>query len=110
MIGGALYDNIGYRSTCDLLALTCAGYAIIYFTFNVGFSIVSKTNKMKDEMEALKQYYVEEAEQDYGEEEYGDEGDYGDEADEPSKMGIKQRLAVDKLGEICGKEKKRTFS
>ncbi len=110
LIGGALYDNIGYRSTCDFLAMTCVAYAVIYFAFNVGFKIVDKTNKMKEEMEALKQFYVEEAEQEYGEEDYGDEGDYGDEADDNTKMGVKQRLAVDKIGSIIGNGKKRTFS
>lgn len=51
LIGAALYDNIGYRSTCDFLALTCVLYSVVYFSFNVGFKILEKSKKIKEEMQ-----------------------------------------------------------
>lgn len=58
MIGGALYDAIDYRDTSDFLAISCVLYSIIYFVFNVGFSIIKDDKKIKEEVEILRESVV----------------------------------------------------
>jgi MFS family permease len=53
ILGGALYDTIGFRSTTDFMALSCIGYSVIFFLFNVGFKIFSQEKKIREKMEAL---------------------------------------------------------
>lgn len=54
LLGSALYDTIGFRGTCDLMALSCAFYTSIFFIFNVGFGIFGDEKKFKEELELLK--------------------------------------------------------
>jgi MFS family permease len=58
-IGGALYDSIGYKSTCDLMSLLCLVFSTIYFMFNVGTMIFAEESKIKLKMEKLKARYHE---------------------------------------------------
>jgi MFS family permease len=54
LIGGPLYDNIGYNATCDFLALICSIYTVFYFIFNVGFSIFKNEKQLKVDLEYMK--------------------------------------------------------
>jgi len=53
-LGGALYDSIGFRHTADFMAVACLGYSIVFFVFNVGFSIFSSERKIRLKMQVLK--------------------------------------------------------
>lgn len=54
MIGGALYDSVDYRGTCDFLAVSCCIYTIFYFIFNVGFDVFKDEKKRQDAMKSLR--------------------------------------------------------
>ena len=53
ILGGALYDALGFRLTCDILALTCLGYAIIFFFLNVGFTVFKQEREFREQMKEL---------------------------------------------------------
>lgn len=46
-VGSILYTHIGYRSTCDLLAISALVYALVYFFLNVGFNVFENDRKHK---------------------------------------------------------------
>ena len=49
-----MYDSLGFRKTADIMAASCLAYSIVFFVFNVGFSISSDEKKIKSKMETLK--------------------------------------------------------
>lgn len=57
-IGGFLYDSIGFRSTCDIMALLCLVFSGVFFFFNVGFKIFAEEHKIKVKMAKLKAKYL----------------------------------------------------
>ena len=63
-IGGALYDSIGYKSTCDLMFLMCLLFSGFYFVFNVGVTIFQKEALIKMKMQKLKASLKEREEED----------------------------------------------
>ena len=42
IVGSAIYDEIGFRSTCDFMTGVCLFWSLIFFIFNVGFNICKK--------------------------------------------------------------------
>lgn len=46
-VGSILYSYIGYRRTCEVLALTALIYALVYFILNVGLNVFEKERKHK---------------------------------------------------------------
>ncbi len=54
ILGGPLYDVIGYDGTCDFLAICCLIYSGFYFVFNVGFGIFSRDKQIKYDMEYMR--------------------------------------------------------
>ena len=53
-LGGALYDGVGYENTCNIMALIIAAYTILFFVFNVGFTIFKQERLIKEKMDRLK--------------------------------------------------------
>eukprot|EP00347_Sterkiella_histriomuscorum_P003211 403365165 len=53
-LGGALYDYIGYRRTCDVMAIMCIIFSGIFFYFNVGFKIFAEELKIHTKMQSIK--------------------------------------------------------
>ncbi len=39
IVGSAVYEAIDYRPTTDVMAAVCLAWCIIFFVFNVGFSV-----------------------------------------------------------------------
>ena len=57
IIGGKLYDELGWKPTTQIAAATCLLLAIIYFVFNCGFSVFQDYKhqvKVLDELKQLK--------------------------------------------------------
>eukprot|EP00347_Sterkiella_histriomuscorum_P020522 403337480 len=55
IVGGALYDAVGFRQTTDFMTIACLGYCLIFFIFNVGFRIFKEEKKIREKQEALEQ-------------------------------------------------------
>lgn len=55
IIGGAIFDQVGFRQTTDFMAFACIGYSIIFFIFNVGFTIFSKERAIREKRKALEE-------------------------------------------------------
>jgi MFS family permease len=55
ILGGALNDHFQYRTTCDIMALSAAGFSLIYFFFNVLSSLIAnrKTKEIKKKYEKI---------------------------------------------------------
>jgi hypothetical protein len=49
LIGAALYDNLGYRHTFDIIQFTMYGLALYYLIFVAGFSPFKKYKAMLEE-------------------------------------------------------------
>lgn len=49
-----MYDNIGYRSTSDYMALMCLLFSIVFFYFNVGFGIFKEEEMIHQRMMVAK--------------------------------------------------------
>ena len=47
-VGSILYMSVGYRATCDILAMVALAYALCYFCVNVGFNVFEKERKHKE--------------------------------------------------------------
>ncbi len=54
-LGGALKEYMGFRRTADCIAVICLAYSIIFFIFNVGFSIFSSEKRIKIKTQVLKE-------------------------------------------------------
>lgn len=52
-IGSILYSYVGYRKTCDILALTALIYALVFFAVNVGLNIFETERKQKEQLKIL---------------------------------------------------------
>ena len=52
-IGSILYSYVGYRVTCDILALTALLYASAYFITNVGLNVLQDERKHKVALKLL---------------------------------------------------------
>ena len=52
-VGSILYSYVGYRVTCDILALTALLYALAYFITNVGLSVLANERKHKEALRLL---------------------------------------------------------
>ena len=44
-VGSILYSYVGYRMTCDILAMTALLYALAYYITNVGLSVLENERK-----------------------------------------------------------------
>lgn len=51
IVGSAIFESIGYRPTTDLMTAVCLIWCLIFFWFNVGFTIFSKERKIKEKRE-----------------------------------------------------------
>ena len=47
IIGGYIYESIGYRNTCDFVGFITIGFTIVFFFFNVGFGIFREEELIK---------------------------------------------------------------
>ena len=56
-IGSYLYSQIGYRITCDILALTSLLYALVFFVLNVGLKVFEKERKHKKDLWTLEKTF-----------------------------------------------------
>ena len=54
IIGGALYDSIGYHSTMDICSLVLVAFAMIYLIFNSGLTVFKDFREEKQKLEELK--------------------------------------------------------
>ena len=59
IVGGALFEAVGYRQTTDFMTLVCLGWCIVFFVFNVGFKIYSQESKIHEKMELLAELHLE---------------------------------------------------
>ena len=55
IIGGALYDSVGYKSTMDITMIGILIVTIIYFKFNCGFKVYQTTREEMKEVNRLKE-------------------------------------------------------
>ena len=46
IVGSAIYESIGYRDTTDFMTIVCLTWCLIFFVFNVGFSIFSREKEI----------------------------------------------------------------
>lgn len=53
-LGGALYDFVGYRATCDIMFILCIVFSAVFFYLNVGFRIFQEEVKIKEKMANLR--------------------------------------------------------
>lgn len=53
IVGSAIFEDIGYRPTTDLMTVVCLIWCVIFFTFNVGFTIFSNEREIKEKREAI---------------------------------------------------------
>ena len=53
IVGSAIFESIGYRPTTDLMTAVCLIWCVIFFTFNVGFTIFQKERKIKEKREKV---------------------------------------------------------
>lgn len=66
--GGALYDFVGkdFIKTTDIMTVVCLGWALIYFVFNVGFTIYSDEHKIEHKMELIRKQMLDRKENETG--------------------------------------------
>ena len=55
VLGGILYQFLGYRQTTDFIALSSLLWSGIFFVFNVGIRIFQQERKIKIKKEMLKE-------------------------------------------------------
>ena len=55
IVGSAIYEYIGYRGTTDFMTIVCLTWCLIFFVFNVGFSIFSREKEIHAWAEQQKQ-------------------------------------------------------
>lgn len=53
IVGSAIFESIGYRATTDLMTAVCLIWCVIFFSFNVGFTIFSKEKQIKEKREKM---------------------------------------------------------
>ena len=53
IVGSAIFEQIGYRQTTDLMTVVCLIWCVIFFIFNVGFTIFSNEREIKEKREAI---------------------------------------------------------
>jgi MFS family permease len=51
IVGSAIFESIGYRPTTDLMTAVCLIWCLVFFWFNVGFTIFSKEKKIQEKRE-----------------------------------------------------------
>ena len=55
IVGTFLYNNFGFRKTCEFMALTNLGYAIIIFLFNCGLTPFKEDRLFKEKLKVFKE-------------------------------------------------------
>lgn len=48
IVGGALFDAVGFRQTTDFMTIACLVYSLLFFIFNVGFRIFAQEKKIRE--------------------------------------------------------------